>query len=403
VITVVGVDGTPVAGAAAGALAEATLVAGAARHLDALPLPAGARTVEMGDVRAGLDAVAAEDTAGGCAVVLASGDPGYFGIVRLARARGLRPRVVPAVSSVALAFARLGLPWDEALVLSAHGRACGPVLAAALAHPTVAVLTAPGSAEPAVFAVPLAAAGREVWVAERLGTPQERVARFDPARAFPHPNVVVALSPAGAPGTATADGPSWRAGGVATAPDGWALPESAFGHRDSMVTKAEVRALVLARLGPRPGVTVWDVGAGSGSVAVECARFGADVLAVERDAAACTRIAGNAAAHGVRVEVVSAAAPGALAGLRAPGSAFVGGGGVEVLRAVAAVGAHRLVAALAALDRVPAAQEVLREAGYDVDGVLLQAARLAPLAGATRLAAPNPVFVLSGVRGGAAP
>ena len=90
-----------------------------------------------------LDALARQP---GPVVVLASGDPGFFGIVRALRARGLAPAVIPAVSSVALAFARLGLDWDDALILSAHGRDPGRALAAALAHPKAAILTAPGVA-----------------------------------------------------------------------------------------------------------------------------------------------------------------------------------------------------------------------------------------------------------------
>ena len=78
--------------------------------------------------------------------VLASGDPGFFGIVRALRARGIRPAIFPAVSSVALAFARLGLDWDDALVTTAHGRDPRRALAAALAHPKAAILTAPGTA-----------------------------------------------------------------------------------------------------------------------------------------------------------------------------------------------------------------------------------------------------------------
>ncbi len=110
----------------------------------------------------------------------------------------------------------------------------------------------------------------------------------------------------------------WYAGGEPVPPaGGWALPDDAFGHRAGMVTKAEVRALALARLAPRPGVLVWDVGAGSGSVAVECARLGAAALAVERRADDAARVAANAAAHGVDVRVVAGEAP-ARAGRAAP-------------------------------------------------------------------------------------
>jgi precorrin-6Y C5,15-methyltransferase (decarboxylating) len=71
---------------------------------------------------------------------------------------------------------------------------------------------------------------------------------------------------------------------------GWALDEAEFSHRDGMITKSEVRALVLARLAPGPGRLVWDLGSGSGSVGVECARLGAAVVAVERDPAQCARL-----------------------------------------------------------------------------------------------------------------
>ena len=117
---------------------------------------------------------------------------------------------------------------------------------------------------------------------------------------------------------------------------GWALAEEAFEHRDSMVTKPEVRALALARLGPGPGLLVWDVGAGSGSVAVECARFGAAVIAVERDPAQCARVVANARRHGAEVRVVAGIAPEALDGLPDADAVFVGGGGLAVVSAVAA-------------------------------------------------------------------
>ena len=177
--------------------------------------------------------------------------------------------------------------------------------------------------------------------------------------------------------------------------EGWALGEEAFEHRDSMVTKPEVRALALARLGPRPGTLVWDVGAGSGSVAVECARFGAAVIAVDRDPAQRARVTANARRHRTEVRVVGGAAPEALAGLPDPDAVFVGGGGLAVINAVAARRPGRIVVALAAVQRAGPAMEALAGAGYTVDGTLLQASRLAPLPdGAHRLAATNPVFLL---------
>jgi precorrin-6Y C5,15-methyltransferase (decarboxylating) len=169
-----------------------------------------------------------------------------------------------------------------------------------------------------------------------------------------------------------------------------------------MITKFEVRALALARLGPRLGDLVWDVGAGSGSVAVECARLGAAVVAVEKAADGVERIRANARAHGVDVRVVHGTAPEALDGLDDPDAVFVGGGGrglPAVVGACARRARRTVVVAMAALDRVPAAREALTAAGFACDGVLLQSSRLAPLPGdVTRLAATNPVFLLWGDR-----
>jgi precorrin-6B C5,15-methyltransferase / cobalt-precorrin-6B C5,C15-methyltransferase len=393
-VTVIGRDGSPLGPAATAVIAAASLVAGARRQLAAVSMPAGARQVEITRLDDALDEIC---QAPGPAAVLASGDPGFFGIVRSLRARGIVPRVIPAVSSVALAFARLGLDWDDALVLSAHGRAPRPVAAAALAHPKVAILTAPGEAA-AELASTLLAAGRRVYAAERLGEPAERVAELTAGAVsgLADPNVLVAVDPAASP----AERPGWVAGHRG-APAGWALPEEAFAHRDSMITKAEVRAVVLARLGPGLGRMVWDLGSGSGSVAVECARFGASVIAIEDDPGQCSRIGQNAAAHGVAVRIVPGRAPGILAGLPAPDALFAGGGGDTVLDAAVSLGQpERAVVTLASVDRVRAVSELLTGHGYRASGVQLQASRLTALPGGSlRLAAVNPVFVISGERG----
>jgi len=178
-ITIVGYDGAPLSPAARAALDEATLVVGGARHLDALGLlasdqagegegegegegrksavgggPGGDRlgdgaptTIVLGPLAPAVDALAAHD---GPAVVLASGDPGFFGVLRALREAGLEPvRVLPAVSSIAAAFARAGIPWDDALVVSAHGNGDGRDLRRAAnvcrARPKVALLTGPGA------------------------------------------------------------------------------------------------------------------------------------------------------------------------------------------------------------------------------------------------------------------
>jgi precorrin-6Y C5,15-methyltransferase (decarboxylating) len=388
-VTVVGCLGAGLPAGAREALAGATLVVGAARHLATVDT-AAARLV-LRDVPAAVSRLAAHD---GHAVVLASGDPGFFGIVRALRAAGIDATVLPAPSSVAVAFARLGLPWDDALVVSAHGRSLRTAVNTCRAHPKVAVLTGPG-AGPAELGAALRDLPRRLVVAQRLGGADERITETTPAAAaaagWPAPTVVLVLGV-----DVLVPAPLWLAG-AQPGPAGWALPEEAFRHRASMITKSEVRALVLARLGPRVGDLVWDIGAGSGAVAVECARFGAAVVAVERDPAATPDIRANAARHGVALDIVEADAPACLPPLPDPDAVYAGGGGLDVLAACAARRPARLVAGYAAVERVGPALSTLDAGGYRVRAVQVQANRLAALPDGThRLVAGNPVHVVSG-------
>jgi precorrin-6Y C5,15-methyltransferase (decarboxylating) len=388
-VTVLGVHAGRVPAGTEPLLERAALVAGGARQLAALA-PAGVATATLG---AGIEealarVAAAEDPA----VVLASGDPGFFGIVRALR-RGVAPErlaVHPAPSSVAVAFARLGLPWDDALLVSAHARDPRPALHTALRHPKVAILT-DATATPAWFAARLGdGAGRTLTVAERLGEPDERVVSGTPAEiagmAFAEPNVLIALGP-GTP--------------VAALEPTWALPDDDFDHRAGMITKREVRAVALAHLGPRTGQLVWDVGCGSGSIAVECARLGAAAIAIDHDADALARTRANAEAVGVPLRTVEGRAPDALADLPDPDAAFVGGGGADLEAIVdlcAARAVRTVVVTLALVERAGPVLARLRAAGLEAEASMIQASRLAPLAGGHRLAAINPVVVAVGRR-----
>ncbi|HZC39594.1 MAG TPA: precorrin-6y C5,15-methyltransferase (decarboxylating) subunit CbiE, partial [Streptosporangiaceae bacterium] len=333
----------------------------------------------------------------GEAVVLASGDPGFFGIVRALRERGLTCVVLPAASSVSLAFARAGQAWDDAMVVSAHGRELRQAVNVCRACPKTAVLTGPG-AGPAEVGTALAGWERRLIVCERLGADDERITECTPAqaaaRSWDDPSVVLCLAAAPA-----RSGRGWAWPRPPRAAGGWGLAENEFDYQGAVITKAEVRALALARLAPGPGTLIWDVGAGAGTVAVECARLGAAVIAVERDPHRCGLIERNAHRHGADVRVVAGTAPGALAGLPEPDAAFLGGGGPAVAAAVAELGPPRIVAAVAAIERAGQVRSALAGAGYAVDGALVQASRLAPLPGeAHRLAAASPVFLLTGAR-----
>jgi precorrin-6Y C5,15-methyltransferase (decarboxylating) len=441
-IAVIGLGPSPLGARAAERITEASLVVGARRHLAAAglapedPPPTGPappdapgevpalaggppgvavgqgaaprRVVELrGDLGPALAALAAAQRAGGPSVVLASGDPGFFGIVRVLAERFGRRRleVLPGVSSVSAAFAAAGLPWDDALVVSAHGRDPDPAVHACLAHPKVAVLTQPGFG-PSELAARLDGAGRRLLVAERLGEPDQRVVEGDPktiaAATWADPNVVLVLDERGAlAGGKAAVWPPRRT------PARWALPETAFEHRDGMITKFEVRALALARLGPGVGDLVWDVGAGSGSVGIECARLGAAVIAVDRDPLACKLVGANAGRHGVALQVVEGMAPGALAALPDPDAVFVGGSGGELAALLQVVAARTRRAAVVALtaaepharpERVLLAARSLAAAGMEVETVRVQASRFETAGGLRESLAVNPVVLVSGAR-----
>lgn len=192
-ITVHGLLGTPSLELRMAA-ATADWVVGGQRHLDTLEVE-DSRRITLGALQpavAQLVSLPEEEVV----VVIASGDPLYFGVVRSLRAAGLRPRVVPAVSSIAAAFAAVGLPWDDAAVVSVHGRPLEPALDLARTVAKVAVFT---SAEHGIreLATALADLGRWFVLAERLGEPDERVRVLTTAAARTivprEPNVVLVL------------------------------------------------------------------------------------------------------------------------------------------------------------------------------------------------------------------
>jgi len=396
-ITVVGLDGRPPDPEAEALIRDAAIVAGGERHLRMLGVDRGRSTVLEGDLS---DALARIEKTDGPAVVLASGDPGFFGIVRLLGERFGREnlRVIPGVSSVALAFARAGLSWDDALVVSAHGRDPRRATNACRSHPKVAVLTSPDFG-PAELAGALGDLNRTIVVAERLGGPDERVFSGDAATVaktrWRDPNVMLVLDEARVRGSK-----GWISSGIES-PRRWALPEEEFEYRSGMITRSETRALVLARLGPGRGDLIWDVGAGSASVAVECARLGAAAIAVERDPESCVRIRRNADRHGVHVQLVEGEAPDALRDLPEPDAVFVGGtgGDFEEIVKLAAVRARRsVVLTLVTLERVVPASEILEGCGLEVETTFLQASRMKGIGNLHRLAAESAVFVVSGSR-----
>lgn len=257
-------------------------------------------------------------------VVLASGDPMFHGIgTTLVRELGADAiEVHPAPSSASLACARLGWALD--------------------ATPVVSLVTGPAGAAGAGAVVPVADAGRPFLVlcrdagsvalvaaalADRPNTVLTALTNVGGGDAGPYPETIargtVAKPPVPAGNlTILAVEPAGR-------PRGW-LPDTAF-DTDGQLTKSPIRELTVAALGPRPGALLWDVGGGTGSIAIEWARHGGRAICVERDADRAARIDGNVAALSGGVRAVHGSAPEALALLddaraSAPDAIFIGGG-----------------------------------------------------------------------------
>ena len=320
IVTVAGIgaDGWPgLSPLSQAAIERAGVIAGSPRQLSLVPAGVAGRLVPLpSPLLSGLPALI-EEHADAALVVLASGDPMFYGIgatvVRLLGAT--RVRVLPHPSSVSLAAARLGWPLDDVDVVSLVGRP-GELL-----HP----LLQPGRRVLALVAEPDAAARVRALLAARgfgtspvtlladLGGPGEVVA---PADERPHSRLAI-LAIECRPGP---DAPPL--------PRVPGLPDDAFEH-DGQITKREVRALALAALAPVPGQLLWDVGAGSGSVGIEWMRVhpASRAIAIEPRAERMTRIARNARALGVPgLVTVAGPAPEALAGLPRPDAVFIGGG-----------------------------------------------------------------------------
>ena len=333
-------------------------------------------------------------------VVLASGDPLFFGIGQtLVKALGAdNVCIYPNISTMAACFSRLKMTWNHAAVISLHGKDESTELARVLrSEKPVFVFTDPkhNPAWVGDFVRRTNSCQWCMWVFERLGEPDECFRKISPEMAsdmqFNEPNAVVLLN------TKSKE----RIYPLFTgAPEHW------YEHEQGLITKPEVRAVTLSKLRLLPDHIFWDLGAGSGSVAIEAAVFvtGGQIVAVEQKQERVAQIKTNAKKFGVdQIRIVQARLPEGIKDLPAPNRVFVGGGGKDLNKILEAVSQRllpegRVVVNTVVMETMVSAMAILGKLGFAVDVVQVQISQGEIMSSGTRFAAKNPVWIISGER-----
>lgn len=428
--------------AAQARLRGASLLIGARRTLDLVApfLPEDTECLDMDGVLSQTPAWIASALEGGRPVaVLATGDPLCHGIARflIGKLGAGAVEVMPAPSTVQLAFARLRKPWQDARISSCHGpdagewpgddAAPGPTPAhglyklvrAVASHPLVATFTSPHNGPDRIARALLAAGyGDDAHESVRLSV-VACLCHADEAvfanlslteaarRRFPDPNVLVIerIARAGDECAPTRYPPDLVSSIPHTAP--------VFGFDDldyvqrtpekGLITKLEARAVSLARLGLRADSIVWDIGAGSGSVGLEASRIAhlGHVWAIEKNSGDAANARVNARRmRASNYSLFEGKAPAGLDAWPAPDAVFIGGSGGELGDLITRVLARlkpggRLVMNFVTLENLALATRTLQQLGATWDITMLSAARSQPILDMHRLAAQNPVWIVS--------
>jgi precorrin-6Y C5,15-methyltransferase (decarboxylating) len=404
-VTLVGIGGDGCASLSAraiNAVARAQVLAGGDRHLEFFPQFKGERIVLKSGITQVLDRIAMlADEHNVC--ILASGDPLFFGIGALVikKLGAEHVQILPQPTSMQWAFAKAGLKWDDASFISVHGRPLDGFLTRLKRVGKAGIFTDEENTPRRLAALMLnhGETAWKAWLCENLAGPDERVREFtlsDLATCTDAgPLNVVILQ---------RTDPAWRV-----------PPPISFIHEDEfakrmpkkgLITKREVRLLALAAMRIRPDSLVWDIGAGSGSVAIEAAMLAREgrVYAIEVDPEGVAICRENVHQHGVdNVTVIAGRAPEVLSGLETPDAVFVGGskGGMEDILNVVLdrlpAGGH-VVANAITLENASEIYTTLRQHRITPEVTLLQVSRAQPLARYLRYEALNPIQIFAAMK-----
>ena len=378
-------------------LEEAGLVVGGKRHLDEFPEAKGLLSPFKGLKEAAAAIRGFIKAKKGHAVVLATGDPLLFGIGSFI-IKEFGPdavEVIPNVSVVQEAFARIKEEMNGVKVLSVHGREADfDRLSLEVASNKKLALFTDAENSPGKLSKELLKRGVpacRAFVCEALGTKSEKVLRgtletIAGKKAFNPLNVFIILNEKGGPQES-----------------GFGLPDSSFKHTGGMITKEEFRVISLAKLNVTRHSVVWDIGACSGSVAIEASRLtSGNVYAIEKEALRVKDMEENAKRFKAgNLVMIKGSAPAVLKGLPAPDAVFVGGGG-EGVSAILAYVARRLkkggrvVVNAVTMETASSALEFMKKKSWEGELVLVSVSKSKKVAGLTMLSANNPLFIISG-------
>lgn len=345
-------------------------------------------------------------------VLLAAGDPMFFGIGRLVVERFGRDsvEVFPDLSSIQVAFSRIRETSNNALLISLHG---GPdpskrrrleheiteLPGLLQQHGKMAILTDKVNSPEKIAGVisifhPLC----RMYVCERLGYPDEKIYEGTPAEiangSFAHPNIVIIVR-----------NPESQISNIQSSATVFGLKEDEIAHSKGLITKDEVRAVTLHKLRlPQTGV-LWDIGAGSGSVSIEAARLcpGLKVYAIEKNIDLINLINGNKEKfHTMNIEVINREAAEAVKELPAPDRVFIGGSGGRLGDIVAAAG-EKMVSGIivingATIETLNEAVQCLEKENFNVEITEVSISRSKLIVGKRHMSALNPIFIIKGER-----
>jgi len=381
-------------------IAQCSILVGTARHLSYIP-ESPVRRLLIDDFLSLSGKLADEDI-----VVLVSGDPLFFGLGRLLLERFPAEQLAfyPHLTSVQLAFNRIKQTWQDAQIISVHGRSLLPVVAALREGKTkIAILCDPHNNPSSIARLYLQSdlsVDYQFWICSDLGDPlKETIHSFEGQqinelleREFPSLSLLILLG-------------QDRMIKIQDFPILGIKDESfySFPDRPGLMTKREIRLQILSEMELLPGQTIWDIGAGTGSVSIEMARLSpsSSIYAIEKTDMGVVLINKNIQTFGLsNVQIIQGNAPSVLAELPIPDRIFIGGSGGKLEEILNYIQTRlprggRLVLALATLEHLCLTHAWLKKHHWKYHLVELQISRSVSLGDLTRLIPLNPVNIVS--------